>query len=105
MKASKRISPDFLCCFSRQARCSLENKMRLPCILPLPPCSCSLNERHQSRRSQYEPSRGGCKLAGSGCSFWITQTIWTCSPPSSRLFLQDTSCSQREPGICSELRG
>src|SRR5882762_10172959 len=30
MKASKRISPDFLCCFSRQARCSLENKMRLP---------------------------------------------------------------------------
>jgi len=32
MKASKRISPDFLYCFSRQARRSLENKMRLPCI-------------------------------------------------------------------------
>ena len=30
MKASKRISPDFLYCFSRQARRSLENKMRLP---------------------------------------------------------------------------
>src|SRR5258708_6149177 len=31
MKASKRISPDFLYCISRQAKRSLENKMRLPC--------------------------------------------------------------------------